>query len=246
MTSLHAPPADLVDTRLALHRLAAYVIAPARHRMTERFGLRAVDDGFGTPPFGGRQILVVGDQIVDRRDGEEDRTGTIGSLADAAAFLGEAIDEVTAAEHDTPAAGDQAGALAVGAEASRYLGAWFAMAFDALHELRNDAASVDASEPQLWPGHFDPAIEAGDDNHRASYGASPGDASSDVPYLYISVWWPDRLSLDRGDPFWNAEKFVGAKKLVSQFDPAADPVDEAIGFWRSARDHLAAMSPHPT
>lgn len=240
MASLGTPPATLVDTRLALHRLATYVIAPARYRKTEKFGLRAVDGGFGTPPFAGRQIAVVGNQIIDRHDGQDDKTEAITSLAGAAAFLGETIDEVTAAEHDSPAVGSQGEDLHVDEAASLWLGSWYAMAFDALHELRNDKESVDGSEPQLWPGHFDPAIEAGDDAHRGSYGASPGDASSDEPYLYLGIWWPDRLSLDTKDPFWNASSFVGAQKPVSEFVDAADPAAEALNFWRTARDHLAA------
>nr|MCH9804092.1 hypothetical protein [bacterium] len=55
--SLPAAPASLVDTRVALHRLAAYVIAPVRHRANGKFGLRWTLGGFGTPFFGdNRQI----------------------------------------------------------------------------------------------------------------------------------------------------------------------------------------------
>ena len=112
------------------------------------------------------------------------------------------------------------------------------MAFAALEAVRADEASVDPSRPQLWPGHFDPAIEAGDEDHRASFGASPGDHSIDEPYLYVSAWWPDRLDLDRSDPMWNAPSFTGAMLRLSDF-PDGDPVAVAADFFRTARNALS-------
>ena len=237
--TLGDPPASLTETRLALHRLAAYVIAPARYSVTGRFGLRSTPSGFGTPPFGDedRQIRVEGDQLLDQT-GSEIRSAPITSLEAAAEFLGASVDPSTAAESDSPALGDAAAQLAVDAESSRFLGRWYGMAFAALEAVRADAVSVDASEPQLWPGHFDPAIEVGDEDHRGSYGASPGDQSIDEPYLYMSAWWPDRLELDRSDPMWNAPSFVGAVLRVSEFPEGVDSVEVAANFWRSARDHL--------
>ena len=95
MKPFEAPPEDLVATRLALHRLATYVIAPVRYQATERFGLRATPQGFGTPEFDGRRIRVEGTDLIDERDGES-RTAAITSLAAAAEFLGSAIDRETA------------------------------------------------------------------------------------------------------------------------------------------------------
>ena len=231
-------PSALVDTRLALHRLATYVIAPARYRQTERFGLRATDNGFGTPSFGGRRIRVEGTELIDEVGGEVRRT-PVTSLIAAAEFLNEPVDPETAAEHDSPAVGDVDADLGIDGEASLWLGRWFNVAFDALNAVRADEASVNASEAQLWPGHFDPAIEVGDEDHRASFGASPGDHSIAEPYLYMSAWWPDRLDLDQNDPFWNAEAFVGTVLKVSDFPANADPVDVAVTFWRTGRDRLA-------
>ncbi len=238
MNPLQPVPSTLVDTRLALHRLSAYVIAPVRHQATGRFGLRATPNGFGTPEFDGRRIRVEATTLIDERpDGE--RTAEITSLTDAAVFLDTTIDTDTAAEHDTPGAGDVDAALDVDPASSLWLGSWFAMAFDALGQVRGDDASVDASEPQLWPGHFDPAIEIGDDNHRGSYGASPGDDGIDEPYLYLSIWWPDRIAVDATDPAWNATAFTGAVLPVSAFPATEDPVEVAARFWRDARDRLA-------
>ena len=58
----------------------------------------------------------------------------------------------------------------------------------------------------------------------------------DRPYLYLSIWWPDRLNINPEDPFWNAPSFTGAVLRVSDFPPDADPVDVAVNFWRQARD----------
>jgi len=235
---LVAPP-DFIRNRSNLHRLATYVIAPVRYAAAERFGLRSAPGGFGTPVFGAdRRIRVEGANIIDERAGDR-RSAPITTLRAAAEFLDTDIDEVTAAEHDTPPAGNPHEDLAVNPAAVEFLGTWFEVAFAALHAVRDDNESVDASEPQLWPGHFDAAIELGDENHRASYGASPGDDTIDEPYLYVSVWWPDQLTLDDSG-FWNSETFTGRVLRLRDFPADADPVDAASAFWRTTRDHLDA------
>lgn len=236
--SLGSVPAQLSATRINLHRLAAYVIAPARYAVNGKFGLRYTRGGFGTPFFGDdRQIRVEGDQLIDQV-GSTVRSTRITSLAEASAFLGSEIDSSTAAESDSPDLGDVNAPLSVRVEASRFLGGWFGMAFAALEAVRADEASVDPSRPQLWPGHFDPAIEVGDEDHRGSYGASPGDHSIVDPYLYVSAWWPDRLDLDSSDPLWNAPSFTGAVLKVSDLPTNDDPVPVAIDFFRTVRNAL--------
>ena len=239
MDPFPSPPATLVASRLSLHRLAAYVIAPTRYAGTGRFGLRSTPGGFGTPEFDGRRVRVSGSDLIDEVGGETRHT-SITSLTAAAEFLGSEIDPETAAEHDSPEVGDIGADLGIDPSASSFLGGWFAMAFDALGQIAADPASVDASEPQLWPGHFDAAIEVGDETRRASYGASPGDHTVDEPYLYLAAWYPDRLGIDFEDPAWNAEGFSGAMLRLSQFDAARDPVAVAVDFWREARDRLGS------
>lgn len=239
---LPALPASHVETRLALHRLAAYVIAPVRHTANGKFGLRWTMGGFGTPFFPGpdgedRQVRVDGDQLIDQR-GDDVRATTITTLRAAAEFLESEIDPDTAAEHDSPELGDIDETLAVDAEASRFFGQWYGMAVAALEAVRADGASVDPSRPQLWPGHLDPAIEVGDEDHRGSYGASPGDPGVPEPYLYLSIWWPDRIGVDADDPAWNAPSFTGAVLKLSDFPTDEDPVTVATRFWLEARDRL--------
>lgn len=236
-------PDRLVEQRIALHRLATYVIGPARHQHTGRFGLRSTDAGFGTPEFGDpptrvRVAAIDGTASLIVEHGSDIRSAAISTLAAAAALIGSRIDTELAAEADSPAAGALDAPLDVGAGAIAFLGAWWTLGTAALDSLRADDLSVDPSVVQLWPGHFDVAIEVGDDDRRASFGASPGDDSSTEPYLYVSVWWPDRLRLSN-DPFWNAEGFVGARRTYREVAAADDPLATATTFFRTGRDLLA-------
>lgn len=241
---LPPPPADLVAERRALHRLATYVVAPARHQANGKFGLRWTLGGFGTPFFrrpgsdDDLQIRVEGTDLVFQTGDTAERT-PVTSMAAAAEFLGSEIDPTTATESDSPPLGDVDEDLRISAETVAFLDRWWGTVTAALEQLRADDASVDPSRVQLWPGHFDPAIEAGDENRRASIGGSPGDDSSDEPYLYVSAWWPDRLTIDNSDGFWNAEGYTGALLPLSELAGANDPIAAALEFFRKGRDRLA-------
>ena len=54
---MNAPLVPLSDsfpaTRLAMHRVAAYVVSPARRHAMGRMGLRAAPGGLATPTFAG-------------------------------------------------------------------------------------------------------------------------------------------------------------------------------------------------
>lgn len=235
-----SPPADLPSARDGLHRLAAYVVAPARYRVTERFGLRWVPGGVGTPAFGdGRQVRLVSDQL-EVVDADGLRSAPITSIAAAAEHLGEPVDGDTAAEHDTPALGNLDIPLGVRGEHLDWLSNWWGIGVRSLTQVVGEAASVDPGEVQLWPGHFDVGVEIGDEARRASYGASPGDAANPEPYLYVSLWWPDRLELE--PDAWSAEAFTGAVLPASDLEGVADPVAAAAAFYRSARDRLVGSS----
>ena len=78
-------PPTFTATRHGLHRLACYVIAPARKARTGHIGLRPIGDGFGTPPFD--------DGHADRRPRRRARSSVSGrrsitTLRAAAAFVG--------------------------------------------------------------------------------------------------------------------------------------------------------------
>jgi hypothetical protein len=184
-----------VDTRDALHAIAEQVLAPARYERTQRIGLRVTPKGFGTPPFAGldgeRQLSVRDASLVDRVDGNE-RTIAITTVRAAAEFVGvspgvpdQVYEQVTHPDLDAP--------LDIDVRAAREIAAWFALADEALRQLVAITASTDAEELQLWPEHFDLATSIG----RVNYGASPGDAAHDDPYLYVGPWDA------RSGAFWN-------------------------------------------
>ena len=234
-TPLTPLPPAFAETRDALHQLAFFAIAPKRYANTERLGLRARPGGFGTPPWpsdsgevavrmeGGLLILEVGE---DRRD---TRPSTI---REACAFLDLPYQEVWFPNfHDPPTAVDPDAPLPIDDTAARAVGDWFTFATEVLEELGNTPGATNVSEVQLWPEHFDPAREIGDaeDGQRASYGASPGDADHDEPYLYIAPW----ETVDReAEPFWNDTSFNGASLSFQELLAADDPRAAALDFLR--------------
>lgn len=226
-------------TREALHQLAFFAIAPARHAVNGKIGLRYTHRGFGTPFFGDdEQVRVEGDRLI-HQTADDIRATSISTVGEAAAFLGvpyrvgwfpDFHDPLEPADPDTP--------LSVDLEASRAIGDWFGFATSVLEELRRIDGAEDVSRVQLWPEHFDPAIEMGsaDAGRRASYGASPGDGSSVEPYLYVSPW---SGVPDDDDPYWNAESFGGATLSYEHLLAADDQRGTALAFYRSGWDKLA-------
>ncbi len=216
-------PAALFD----FHRLAYSVVAEARYQCNGKFGLRYVRGGFGTPFFGDdAQVRVAGDQLVVQTAARA-RSTTITTLREAGEFAG-VVPGTSAAEYDSPDLGDIDRPLEARAGVGEFLGAWFGLATAALEELRFSPGVVDPERVQLWPGHFDPAIAAGDaeSGRRATYGFSPGDHSHDEPYIYVAAWG----DVDRSDPFWNETSFNGASLSFSSLAPTDDHYRAAVAF----------------
>ncbi len=221
-------PARLVETRLALHRLAELVISPARAAATGRIGLRATPGGFGTPPFGDAvQLRVAGKELIVQ-EGERQRSARITTPAQMAAFVGAEL--LSAPVTD-------ANPLQVDAEASAFLGEWYAFGDTLLEELRGGADSqLEPSLVQLWPEHFDIAIELGAErlSQRAAYGASPGDELHPEPYIYVAPWGP----VADGE-LWQASAFRGAELPYAELLAAADQHALALRF---LRERLLALT----
>jgi hypothetical protein len=235
---LAAPSAAFPGTRLALHRVAAYAVSPARRRANGKIGLRYTMGGFGTPFFGDdEQVRVEGDRVV-RQEGGRARAEPLTTLAAAAAVALDGPPDLAWAEGlDVPAAGDADAPLAVDAASARLLGDWYGFAWSVLEELRAEAASAPAGRTQLWPEHFDAAVDCGPEGPaRATYGASPGDADVDEPYLYVL---PAERPADDGG-LWNATGFAGAILPLSGFVAAGDQRAAALAFLRGRREALAA------
>ncbi|MDQ1395436.1 MAG: hypothetical protein QOG64_695, partial [Acidimicrobiaceae bacterium] len=96
-------------------------------------------------------------------------------------------------------------------------------------QLRAEATvEEDPARVQLWPEHFDIAVDIGSPGSRANFGGSPGDEAHPEPYLYVGPWE------QREGSFWN-EPF-GASLSYSAIAAGADPLE----FLRAARDQLRA------
>jgi hypothetical protein len=183
---LPAPPDGLAATRASLHRLAEHVISPTRQRANGKIGLRWTRGGFGTPYFGNDvQVRIAGDVLTVQIGGRQQQ-GRLVTLKDAAEFVGFDLTRQDAAYDTSP--------LDVDVAASTWLGDLYGFGTSVLEQLRAEAPGGSApSRVQLWPEHFDLAVELGDEaaGRRAAFGVSPGDESVAEPYLYVSAWARD-------------------------------------------------------
>jgi hypothetical protein len=222
------------DTRLAAHRLAVYVVSPARRLATGRIGLRAAEGAvLATPRFDGQAVRLEPDRLVRERDGAREEAPVTTLRAAAAFVLGGPPDLEYPKGFDVPGPGDLDAPLPLDPAAADQLGAWFRFGAGVLAVLR-DEAGEGASEIQLWPEHFDVAVEVPWGDGRITFGASPGDGTSDEPYLYVLPPGP----VDPSET-WNARGFTGAALPFSDFAGAGDQRAAALAFLRSRRDAVA-------
>jgi hypothetical protein len=225
-------PPQLVATRLSLHRLAEEVIAPARRHANGKFGLRYTRGGFGTPFFAADvQVRVQGTELIVDQDGQLRRT-EITTLAAAAEHLGTELLPAGRELDRAPLQLDGSGAA--------FLGNWYGFAASVLEELRAESASHEPSRVQLWPEHFDVALELGREAEaaRAAYGLSPGDAGHEEPYLYVAPW-----SAPAPGSLWQASGFTGAELAYAEILAAEDQRAAALAFFRDRLDALARPAP---
>lgn len=199
-------PDRFAETVAELHRVAEEVVAPARKPDNE-IALEAAPGGFGTPVF---EWEGATHQV--RVEGVELVRETDG----------EQRREVLEGVDPEPA-----GVLA----------AWYEFGTAVLERLRGEASVAEAAtEPILWPEHFDVAIEMGDEaaGARATYGFSPGDENHPEPYVYVAPW-----TAQPSGEFWNARGFGGAELGYADLLAAEDPARAALDFIRTRRDALA-------
>ncbi len=234
------PPETLQATVDALHRLAVYVLSPARRRANGKIALRWTLGGFGTPFFGAdEQVRIAGTWLV-RQIGAAATAVPITSLNETARLvLGTPPDLEWAASFDVPPAGDLDAPLEIDPAASLWLGDWYGFAYSVLEELRADADATDASRVQLWVEHFDAAFEClpEDSGRRAVYGVSPGDAANPEPYLYVAPWKFDQVP---PSDLWNATAFGGAVLTLGSLLDVHDQRTMALEWFRERRAFLSS------
>jgi hypothetical protein len=224
-------PTEFAASRSTLHRVATHVVARRRHAVTGRFGLRASPGGFATPAFGdGPEVVRVshGALVRETASGAEYAPLEGSTLRSLATFVGVDLAVEFSVGRDTPALGQVDEPLVVDAGSSAVLADWYASGWQALDAVvaMLPAGSAPAVV-QLWPEHFDAATNVAvgtgreptreSTDRRCNLGVSPGDASSDEPYVYVGPWGDERP----GAPaYWNAP--FGAVLRWSDVDVNSD------------------------
>jgi hypothetical protein len=219
-----AVPTAWDPTRESLHMVAEHVLAAAEHAETGQIRLKYVPGGFETldPMPGDRRLGVVEGRltIMDTAGLRSEALTTLRAAARAvgiAAGLSPSVyPPATELSPDRP--------LTISPEVVTLIADWFGTGDEALR-LFADRIGSGPVQPVLWPEHFDLAITIDGVN----YGASPGDAHVDDPYLYVGP----HSGPPRRDDFWNAE--FGAVATIHQIAS----VDAAVAFFLLGRNRIA-------
>ena len=236
LTALSDPYASTV---VALGQLAFFVIAPARYVVQEKLGLRCTHGGFGTPFFGNdRQIRVEGNYLVVQ-DGGVATGEEVTTLGRAALQVGIEYKEKWGPPlRDPPTPVDPDATLTIDAPAARICSDILGFTFSVLEQIRTEAREEEKpSRVQLWPEHFDAAIEIGVEGlgRRAAFGASPGYPAHPEPFVYVSPWAKDWLD----DPYWNAD-FGGSILSYGELLTAENQRESALAFLRTGLELIRA------
>jgi hypothetical protein len=232
--TLPALPATFSQTRIALHTFAEHVIAPARHASNGKIGLRFTRRGFGTPFFGAdQQARIEGVELVLQSEDSE-RRAPLTTIEEAARQIGIAPGAPTDVYAPTTAM-EPDKRFEIDPEAAVLVGDWFGFATSVLEQLRSECPVDDnPSRVQIWPEHFDIALDAGDEvaGNRAGFGASLGDDAHPEPYLYVTPW------VHQEDAWWSDGDFGGARLDYQDLLDASDQRATALDFYRASYTKL--------
>jgi hypothetical protein len=208
----------LAETRTSWHRVAEHVLAAGQFADAGTIRLRPVPGGIGTVRgVAGRQVAVVGDELVVVGGDGSRRSERLTTLRAAAAFAGVACGLRGSYPPATPADPDDA--LQVDAGAAQVLAGWYALGDAALRHVAEVLGSPE--EPVLWPEHLDIGITV----DAVNYGCSPGDTAIGDPYLYVGPHAGPPVH----DDFWNAP--FGAAATAERIST----VDDAVDFFTQGR-----------
>jgi hypothetical protein len=227
------------STVSALGQLAFFVIGPARFTAQEKLGLRYTHGGFGTPFFGeDRQIRIEGQHLIVQ-NGAMARGQEITTIRDAVRQVGIEYNEKWGPPfRDPPAPTDPDEPLVIDPGSVRTCSDILGFGFSVLEQIRTEARGDEKpSRVQLWPEHFDAAVEIGVEgvNRRAGFGASPGYPAHPEPFVYVSPWAKDWLD----DPYWNAD-FGGSILRYDELLAAENHRETALAFLRRGLELIRA------
>jgi hypothetical protein len=229
------PHAGMDTTRADLHRVAAHVLGRRRYEVSGHFGLRASPGGVATPSFGPEPeaVRLAGKLLVREIGGEAHAVAldgsTMGSLAE---FAGANLGNDFSAGADTPPLGALDEVLHFASDELDALYDWFDLGARVLDEvLRGRPVPARRSVVQLWPEHFDVAMEVElRPGNAVTLGFSPGDSFSAEPYAYVG---PDTDERPGDALYWNAP--FGAAVSRSE----AGGTQTCLAFLRRGLDALA-------
>jgi hypothetical protein len=237
-TPLGPLPPDFAATRAALHRAAEELLKPKRVAETgNEIALGYTPGGFGTPrwPAGATdgvpgRARAEGTEVV-LEDGSGEHRAPLADPEAAAALLGVPAPGEAEESREPPAP-----------EAAAALADWLAFATVVLAAVHDATPGPDPEPIRLWPEHFDIATTVGDESAgtRATFGASPGDADHDEPYLYVLPFTPQD---DDGSDLWNATGFTGAELGYAELLGAANQPVAAGEFFGSRAAALTGERP---
>jgi|tagenome__1003787_1003787.scaffolds.fasta_scaffold20835754_1 hypothetical protein len=218
-------PQDLAGTRESWHRVAEHVLAAGQYADAGTIRLRPYPGGIGTVRgVAGRQLAVVGDELVVLEPDGSRRSAPLTTVGAAAAFAGVRGGLRGSYRPATP--DDPDAPLRVDLESAGLLAAWYALGDAALRRFATEVGS--AQEPVLWPEHLDVGVTVG----AVNYGCSPGDATIPDPYLYVGP----HGGPPTGDDYWNAP--FGAAATADRIRTTND----AIHFFQHGRSLIQGSS----
>jgi hypothetical protein len=205
---------ELEPTRLSLHAVAELLMAGPQKDVSDTVRLRVVPGGFATIAEPARSIVGVALVAGAKEIALDGRTlGEVAqNLGTAPRPLGDVYTDVTTLDVEDM--------LVVTAGAARVLSEAWRIGDEAL------AAFAPAAERVLWPEHFDVAIAVDE----VTYGVSPGDHFTGVPYAYVGPWQREGLTGD----FWNQP--FGASAALTDLGDA----DAVAAFFARGRELLNA------